>query len=79
MTSPDAKRVYVYDVKLCQEDGTRGSGWSVVVVTATLDPADILRIARIEADRRYSGAERWVGLDEVKLLHVAALDPEVAA
>lgn len=75
----NARRVFVYDVKLCREEGGKGSGWSVTVVTDSLDPADLLRVAQIEADRKLAGgAEGWVGLDEVRLLHVAALDPKVA-
>jgi hypothetical protein len=74
----NARRVFVYQVKLCQEDGTRGSGWSVIIVTDSLDPADLLRVARIEADRKMGEMERWVGLEEVKLLHVGVLDPKIA-
>jgi hypothetical protein len=78
-----AKRVYVYEVKLCQEDGTRGSGWSVTVVTDTQDPADLLRIAKVHVA---SGGtplgsgptEKWTGLDEAKLVTVAVLDPRIA-
>lgn len=80
MTDADARRVYVYEVKLCQGNGQRGSGWSVLVVTDSLDPSDLLRVARVEADRKHGGGmEAWVGLEEVKLLHVAALDPRIAA
>jgi hypothetical protein len=81
VSDEDARRVYIYEVKLTQADGRGGSGWSVIVVTDTLDPASLLRVARIEADRRFSdsgGAEDWIGLDEAKLLHTGVLDPAIA-
>jgi hypothetical protein len=79
VSDEDARRVYVYEVKLTQADGRGGSGWSVIVVTDTLDPNSLLRVARIEADRRFrGGADDWVGLDEVKLLHNGVLDPAIA-
>ena len=76
----DARRVYIYEVKLCREDGGKGSGWGVIVMTDTLDPHALLRVARIEADRRFgdAGAADWIGLEEVKLLHTGVLDPTVA-
>jgi hypothetical protein len=79
----EAKRVYVYEVKLCQEDGTRGSGWSITVVTASQDPADLLRIARVRLESGGSPLgsgpqEKWTGLDEAKLVTVAVLDPRIA-
>lgn len=74
-------RVYVYSVKLCQEDGTRGSGWDVIVVTNTQDPSALLRTARVALAERdgFGFPERWTGLDELKLLHTGHLDPRVAA
>lgn len=81
----DGRRVYVYEVKLCQEDGRRGSGWSTIVVTDSQDPAALLRVARVHVASEDgplgigADAERWTGLDEVKLLHTAVLDPRIAA
>lgn len=75
---PNARRVYVYEVGLTQEDGRGNSGWTVIVVTDTLDPSALLRVARIEADRKMGNMESWVGLDSVKLLHTGVLDPSIA-
>lgn len=80
MTDPAAaKRVYVYEVKLAKEDGTRGSGWSVVVVTDTMDPAALLRVAKVAAaDQLSGGSEEWTGLDQATLMHTGHLDPGIA-
>jgi hypothetical protein len=76
----DGRRVYVYDVKLSKEDGRGGSGWGVTVVTDSADPRALLRVARIEAEGNgIHNVEEWSLLHEVKLLHTAVLDPEIAA
>ena len=73
----DGRRVFVYEVKLCREDGGGGSGWGVTIVTDTQDPEALLRVARVHLDATsFGGAE--TGLDEVKLLHTAVLDPRIA-
>lgn len=81
--SPDevgdaGRRVFVYEVKLCKADGSRGSGWSVEVVTDSPDPVALLRTARVAAAAELYGADDWVGIDEVKLLTTAVLDPRIA-
>lgn len=81
MTDSVAKRVFVYEVKLCQDNGQKGSGWSVIVVRETTEPTDLLRVARIAAESPIGAdsIEKWTGLDEAKLLHVGNLDPRIAA
>ncbi len=79
MDDAEAKRIFIYDVKLCTASGKRASGWSQIIVTGSTNPSDLLRVARIAADHRPGiNAEEWVGLDEAKLLYVGSLDPIIA-
>ncbi len=75
-----ALRVFVYRVELCREDGSKGSGWGVEVVTDSQDPSDLLRIARVHFAQSGSigSMEDWTGLAKAELLLTAVLDPRIA-
>jgi hypothetical protein len=73
------KRVFVYEVEPCSEEGRGTSGWTVNVVVDSLDLADILRVMRVEVERTIDGdADRWVGIKTATLIAVAVLDPRIA-
>jgi hypothetical protein len=78
--TPHARRVFVYEVDPCQEDGSGTSGWTVTVVVDRLELTDVLRVMRVEIERLYGegAADRWIGIKTAKLITVAVLDPRIA-
>jgi hypothetical protein len=77
--TPDARKVYIYDVEPTRDDGRGTSGWRVQVVCDSHDLSDLSRIVRIALEQEnITDPSVWTGIKEAKLLAAAYLDPRIA-